>query len=231
MSKDRTIPGGPAAGAAFGAGAGRAAAASRLPTAPRERKPALAALAVLLILAGALATMILVTQSGHRVSVVRVGTTTIAAGSKLSAGDFVEASVAQDSDIKYVLWSQVNQLQGQVTYNTLVHGSLLTADMLTDQSGNQADQAPGTTLMGIQVKQGHYPAGQMYIGDKFTLFTETVTTGQNNQTSSTGWVSQGTVTLVYRDNADAMTATIAVPTNKVSAIANATDLMLTKSFG
>jgi hypothetical protein len=229
VSKDRTIPGAPAAGAAFGSG--RAVAATRLPTAPRERKPALAALAVLLILAGSLATMILVTQSGHRVSVVRVGNTTIAAGSKLSAGDFVETSVAQDSNIKYVLWSQVGQLNNQVTYNTLVHGSLLTSDMLTDQSGNQAGQAPGTTLMGIQVKPGHYPSGQMYLGDKFTLYTNTVTTGPNNTAASSGWVTQGTVTLVYRDNADTMTATVAVPTDKVSAIANASDLMLTKSFG
>ena len=229
MSKDRTIPSAPAAGAAFGGG--RAVAATRLPTAPRERKPALAALAVLLILAGALATMLLVTQSGHRISVVRVGNTTIAAGSKLSVEDFVEASVAQDTSIKYVLWSQVGQLNNHVTYNTLVHGSLLTGDMLTDQSGGQADPGPGNTLMGIQVKQGHYPTKQMYPGDKFTIYTNTVTTGPNNQTTSTGWVSQGTVTLVSRDDADTMTATIAVPTDKVLAIANASDLMLTKSFG
>lgn len=229
MSKDRTIPGAPAAGAAFSGG--RAVAATRLPTAPRERKPALAALAVLLILAGSLATMLLVTQSGHRVSVVRVGKTTIAAGSKLTSGDFVETSVAEDSSIKYVLWSQVDQLNNQTTYNTLVHGSLLTSDMLTDQSGNQTGQAPGTTLMGIQVKQGHYPTKQMYLGDKFTLYTDTNTTGPNNTVTSSGWVSQGTVTLVNRDDADTMTATIAVPTDKVLAIANASDLMLTKSFG
>lgn len=229
MSKDRTIPGAQAAGAAFGGG--RAVAPTRLPTAPRERKPALAALAVLLILAGALATMLLVTRSGHRISVVRVGRTTIAAGSKLTAGDFVEASVAEDRGINYVLWSQVGQLNNHVTYNTLVHDSLLTGDMLTDQSGAQANPGPGNTLMGIQVKQGHYPIRQMYLGDKFTIFTDTVTTGPNNQTTATGWVSQGTVTLVSRDDGDTMTATIAVPTDKVSVIANASDLMLTKSFG
>ena len=31
--------------------------------------------------------------------------------------------------------------------------------------------------MGVQVKQGHYPTKQMYLGDKFTLYTDTVTTG------------------------------------------------------
>ncbi|MBS2535801.1 hypothetical protein KGQ20_23850 [Catenulispora sp. NF23] len=228
MSKDRTTPGAPAAGAAFG---GRGVAATRLPTAPRERKPALAALAVLLILAGALGTMLLVTQSGHRVDVVRVGNTTIAAGSKLDAGDFVETSVAQDNDIHYFKWSQLSALQGQTTYNTLVKGSLLTSDMLTDQSSVPAGATPGNTLMGVQVKQGHYPTGQMYPGDQFTLYTETVTPGPNGQSGTPTWTQLCTVTLVNRDNADTMTATIAVPTDKVTAVANASDLMLTKTFG
>jgi hypothetical protein len=229
VSKDRTIPGAPAAGAAFGGG--RAVAPTRLPTAPRERKPALAALAVLLILAGALATMLLVTQSGHRVSVVRVGNTTIAAGSTLSTGEFVETSVAQDSGINYVLWSQVGRLQGQVTYNTLVKGSLLTGEMLTDQSSVPAGVTPGTTLMGVQFKQGHYPTQQMYIGDKFTLYTESTTPGANGQNATTTWVQLCTVILVNRNDADTLTATIAVPTDKVLSVANASDLMITKTFG
>ncbi|GAA2005063.1 hypothetical protein [Catenulispora subtropica] len=231
MSKDRTTPG---AAAPTGAGpfaGGRGAGPTRLPTTTRERKPALAALAVLLILAGALATMLLVNRSGNRISVVKVGGTSIAAGSKLSADQFEEASVAADSSIKYVLWSQVGQLNNQVTYNTLVKGSLLTTDMLGNQSNGTVDFPPGSSLMGIQIKQGRYPTQQMNIGDKFTLYTDTVTAGGNGQQStSTGWQSQGTVTLVARDNADTMTATISVPTDKVLAIANATDLMLTKSY-
>jgi len=229
VSKDRTTPGAPAAGAVFGSG--RGVAATRLPTAPRERKPALAALAVLLILAGALGTMLLVTQSGHRVSVVRVGNTTVAAGTKMTAGMFVEASVADDNDIHYVKWDQLNSLVNQTTYNTLVTGALVTKEMVQGQSNAAANQAPGTTLMGVQIKQGHYPVGQMYIGDKFTLYTETVTPGANGQNGPPTWTELGIVTLVWRDNADTMTATIAVPTDKVSTVANAADLMLTKSFG
>jgi hypothetical protein len=230
VSKDRTIPGAPAAGAAFGSG--RAVAAPRLPTAPRERKPALAALAVLLILAGSLATMLLVTQSGHRIDVVRVGKTSIAAGSTLQVDDFVPISVAQDNNVDYVLWSQVGSLKNRVTYNTLVKGSVLTTEMLNDQSGTLANTAPGSTLMGIQVKQGHYPNGQMAIGDKYTLYTETTPQGGGNQqNTSGGWQSEGTVTLVGGDNSGTATLTIAVPTDKVLAIANASDLMLTKTYG
>lgn len=235
MSKDRTTSATATPGPAAFAGT-RGAGASRLPTAPRERKPALAALAVLLILAGALATMLLVSRSGNRISVVKVGSATIAAGSKLdgdpNSGQFVEASVAADSSIKYVLWSQLGDLKGRVTYNTLVHDSLITTDMLGDQSTGKVDLPPGTSLMGIQVKEGHYPNGQMSIGDKYTLYTNTVTQGTNaQQNTSTGWVPQGTVTLVGGDNSGTATLTIAVPTEKVVTIANAGDLMLTKTYG
>lgn len=228
MSKDRTTSG--VATAAGGFPGGRGAGATRLPTAPRERKPALAALAVLLILAGALATMLLVNRSGNRISVVKVGDASIAAGSRLSSSQFVEASVAADQNIHYILWSQVGQLNNRITYNSLVTGSLLTQEML-DQ-GTKLDLPAGTSLMGVQIKQGHYPTGQMYVNDKFTLYTNTVTAGTNGQQStSSGWQSQGTVTLVSRDDADTMTATIAVPTDKVLAIANASDIMLTKTYG
>ncbi|GAA2012858.1 hypothetical protein GCM10009839_04250 [Catenulispora yoronensis] len=232
MSKDRTTPGATAtAGPGTFAGA-RGAGASRLPSAPRERKPALAALAVLLILAGALATMLLVNKSGNRISVVKVGHSSIAAGSKLSAGQFVEASVAADAGINYVLWSQVGDLEGRITYNTLVHDAPITRDMLGDQAGGKTDFPPGTSLMGIQVKQGRYPNGQMAVGDKYTLYTDTVTAAGSGQSStSTGWQPQGTVTLVSGDNSGTATLTVAVPTDKVLTIANATELMLTKTYG
>ena len=61
-----------------GAGAGRSAVPAgpsvgdRLPTPPRERKPALAALAVLLILVGALGATMLVLQAGDRIEVVKI---------------------------------------------------------------------------------------------------------------------------------------------------------------
>jgi hypothetical protein len=231
VSKDRTTSGAAtAAGGAF-AGARGATGPSRLPTAPRERKPALAALAVLLILAGALATMLLVNQSGNRIQVVKVGGSSIAAGSKLTTDEFVEASVAADSSIKYVKWEQLNQLQGRTTYNTLIKNSLLTVDMLGDQSAdNKVEFTSGTSLMGIQVKQGHYPTGQMFIGDKFMLYTNTVTAGTNGQSPTTSWQQVGVVTLVNRDNSDTLTATISVETEKVVAIANASDLMLIKTY-
>src|SRR4051812_50126689 len=56
----------------------------RAPSAPRERKPALAILAVLLIVGGALAAGTLVIKSGHRVGAVE-GTPGIPPGGQIPA--------------------------------------------------------------------------------------------------------------------------------------------------
>lgn len=57
----------------------------RLPSPPRERKPALAALAVLLILVGALGATLMVMRAGDKVSVVEV-VAPVAAGNKIPEG-------------------------------------------------------------------------------------------------------------------------------------------------
>src|SRR5688500_13092246 len=71
------------------AGLGRtglgASGGQRLPAAPRERKPALAALAVLLILGGALTSAYLVMASGQRVAAIRIAQP-VAAGQRIPLG-------------------------------------------------------------------------------------------------------------------------------------------------
>ena len=116
MSKDRSAVGGNTASAgAYQPGGMPPAVGNRLPTARRERKPALAALAVLLILAGALATMVLVNRSGNRISAVMM-TRTVAAGTKIQRTDMTEVRVAADNNIHYVLLSQVDRLVSVALY-------------------------------------------------------------------------------------------------------------------
>src|SRR5918996_250106 len=84
---------------AVNAAAGLSGPASRkLPVPPRERKPALAALAVLLILGGALATTLLVLNSGDRVSAIRV-TQQIGAGQKFTTQALEEVKIAAESGV------------------------------------------------------------------------------------------------------------------------------------
>lgn len=186
MSKDRSALGGNTAGAGAYQPGGLPSAGNRLPTSRRERKPALAALAVLLILAGALATMVLVNRSGNRVSVVEI-TRTVAAGAKITADDIAEARVAADNSINYVPYDQVNDVIGRTAPNTLVGGSLLVTQMLG--SGQQQMLKAGEAMIGFLFKTGQYPSKQLQAGDVVELWS--TNGGGNTGGGNTGGGSTG----------------------------------------
>ncbi|MER6628869.1 hypothetical protein ABT301_11575 [Streptomyces sp. NPDC000987] len=143
-----------------GAGAGRSAAPAqpsvgeRLPTPPRERKPALAALAVLLILVGALGATMLVLQAGERIEVVKV-TKEIPAGGSVTDDNVTSVMVAQDSGIHYVEWSQLAALKKLKAVNTIPRGVVAVGEMFGDDAGVQA----GKATVGLSLKAGQYPSG------------------------------------------------------------------------
>src|SRR3954447_23371930 len=68
----------------------------RLPVQPRDRRAALSALALLLVVAGALGRALVVYRSGHRVDVL-VAAREIKPGQPLSSQDYAVARVASDS--------------------------------------------------------------------------------------------------------------------------------------
>ncbi|MFI0967423.1 hypothetical protein ACH4S8_39445 [Streptomyces sp. NPDC021080] len=142
-----------------GAGNSRSAASAhpvtgeRLPTSPRERKPALAALAVLLILVGALGATMLVLRAGDRVEVVRV-TSDIQAGE--SVGDHVTSVlVADDASIHYVEWNQLAELRKLKAKSPIYKGTVVIGDMFTKDTALPA----GKVSVGVSLKEGQYPAG------------------------------------------------------------------------
>jgi hypothetical protein len=129
-------------------------ASRKLPVPPRERKPALAALAVLLILGGALATTLLVLRSGDRVSAIRV-TQQIGAGQQFTANAIEEVQIA-DTGIGYVSWSQRNKVLTSFAAVTLLPGTLLTNDMGVSAS---TELVPGKAMVGLSLKPGQFPSG------------------------------------------------------------------------
>ena len=150
----------------------------RLPVAPRERKPALAALAVLLILAGALGATVLVTRAGGRVGVVEVTANSIPAGQHIGADQITEVMVAQDSSVDYVTWAQRGLLTG--TYRTtvpVVKGMLLVGQMLTTTPPVTA----GKVVVGTSLKAGQYPMG-LSAGD----VVEVLRVGSPDSSSNSG---------------------------------------------
>ena len=155
---------------------------ARLPSAPRERKPALAALALLLVVVGVLASVYLQIQARDQVGVIQV-TKEVAQGQRITPADITEVMVAQNSSINYVLWSQESLLQKYTAGVSVLPGTLLIGQMLTTQAAGN----PNQVIVPLVLKAGEYPAG-VRIGQTLTAYY--VPSQSSNSTSSGGITAQ-----------------------------------------
>ncbi|WP_214408776.1 hypothetical protein [Sphaerisporangium fuscum] len=127
-------------------------ASRKLPVPPRERKPALAALALLLVLGGALATTLLVMRSGDRVSAIQI-TQQIGAGQPIVPEAMEEVQIA-DTGIGYVSWNHRQEVAATFARVTLLPGTLLTEQMVSRAS---EQLRPGKVVLGLALKPGQMP--------------------------------------------------------------------------
>jgi hypothetical protein len=171
MSSDRgTIPRGAEAGGGWPqptAPAGR-----RLPSAPRERKPALAALAVVLVVGGALLAALLVVDAGHKTGAVEI-TQTVGQGQKIPLSAMQEVQVTSGSGLDYVPWNQASQVANTYAATMLPAGTLLTPQMTTSSN----NLASGMTVIGLALKDGELPDG-LQVGDHVDIFATSDSTGR-----------------------------------------------------
>ncbi|MFI8896185.1 hypothetical protein [Streptomyces paradoxus] len=183
-----------------GAGAGRSAAPAqpsvgdRLPTPPRERKPALAALAVLLILVGALGATMLVLQAGDRIEVVKV-TQAIPAGGSVNTSNTASVMVAKDDNIHYVEWAQLDQLKKLKAVNAIPAGVVAVGEMFGDEAG----VAAGKATVGLSLKAGQYPTG-IKQGDTVAAYRVGSATGSSDSNSNSSSSSASSNSVIV-DNA------------------------------
>ncbi|MBE8477038.1 hypothetical protein [Streptomyces justiciae] len=179
-----------------GAGQGRSAAPAqpsvgdRLPTPPRERKPALAALAVLLILVGALGATMLVLQAGDRVEVVKV-TKEIPAGESVNTSNATSVLVAKDDSINYVEWSQLDALKTYKAKSTIYAGTVVIGDMFAKGESLPA----GKAAVGVALKEGQYPS-DIKAGDTVAVYnvdsgSSSSNSNSDNNSSSSSAASSG----------------------------------------
>src|SRR4051812_19599224 len=172
MKANQSALAGGSSGGSPGAGAGGAlgrpglgtSGGQRLPVSPRERKPALAALAVLLILGGALASAYLVMASGERVSAIRIAQP-VAAGQRIPPSALEEVQVG-DTGIQYLSWSEREKVTRHFAAVPLVKGALLTNGMISPLD----TPAKGRLVVGLALKPGQLPAGGLTGGKHVTLF-------------------------------------------------------------
>jgi hypothetical protein len=166
MSSDRgTIPRGTGAGADIGAWPEPTAPGGRrLPSAPRERKPALAALAVVLVIGGALVAALLVIDAGHKTGAIEISQP-VGQGQKIPLSSMQEVQVTSGTGIDYVPWNQASQVARTYAATMLPPGTLLTPQMTTAVN----NVTKGMTVVGLALKDGQLPDG-LQIGNHVDIF-------------------------------------------------------------
>jgi hypothetical protein len=136
----------------------------RLPSARRERKPALAAFALLLIVGGALAAGLLVVQSGKRVAAIEISQQ-VGAGQRIPLAAVQQVQVASGTGLAYVPWAEASQVTRFYAATTIPPGTLLTSAMVAQSSGVTA----GRDILGLALRDGQWPA-QLKVGDHVGIF-------------------------------------------------------------
>jgi hypothetical protein len=125
----------------------------RMPSAPRERKPLLIVLALLLIVVGAGAAGLLVVKAGHRVGAIEISRD-VGLGQQIQPGDMQEIQVASDTSVNYVPWASASQVARLFAAIQIPAGTLLTPSMVA-RSNNLVD---GRDVLGLALKDGQFPA-------------------------------------------------------------------------
>ena len=159
----RTQPPGTSAAPPSAAGNGL----SRAPVLPpprRRRRPALLALAVTMVVLGALGATYLATSLGQTSPVIAL-TREVPWGQAITAADLMEASISPDPALQPIPYGDRDQVIGMVAATTLTPGSLLTRDALTDQRL----PAPGQQLVGVGVSTVQLPTTALRPGDDVLL--------------------------------------------------------------
>lgn len=142
-----------------------------MPSAPRERKPALFALAILLVVLGAGAAGELVLRAGHRVAAVEI-IQPVNKGEPIPSGAMKEVEISSDSGLAYVPWDQAGQVMKFFAASSIPTGTLLTNDMVAPSG----DLTTGKVTVGLSLKPGQLPAGTQ-TGDHVRAFAVSGSTG------------------------------------------------------
>lgn len=123
-----------------------------MPSASRERKPALFAVAILLVALGAGAAGLLVIRASAQVQAIEI-VQAVNQNAQIPAGAMEEVGVPAGSALSYVPWSDAAAVEKDFTVTTIPAGTLLTAKML---SGSNTSTA-GQDLIGLSLKAGQVP--------------------------------------------------------------------------
>ena len=128
-------------------------AATRLPS-TRERRPAMAALAVLLIVGGALASGWLALRTGHRADYLRVEAD-VAQGQQIDDAHLGVVSLPDDLSDEYILADRREEVVGMEATTPLRPGMVLTPNLYDEDAGTDE----GHVEPAFQMPELEIPAG------------------------------------------------------------------------
>lgn len=159
----------------------------RMPSAPRERKPALAAVAILLVALGAASAGYLVLNAGHRVGAVEI-TQDVGQGQQIPASAIKEVQINADTDVHYVAWQYASRVTGVFARVQIPAGTLLTSNMTAATSNLTA----GKVEVGLSLKPGQAPTN-LLIGQTVRAFPVGTGSGCGGGANGTGGAGNGAV--------------------------------------
>ncbi|WP_344213555.1 hypothetical protein [Kribbella sancticallisti] len=210
----------PSAPGARGSGKAPVGGSNRLP-ASRERRPALAALAVILILLGAAGSALITVRSGERQTYVAIGEKALPPGTKLDRKDLARGDLAGTTG-PLILWSELEKYSGHYTTGWLYPGQYLTKGSLSDKPAIP----DGGALVGLSLEAGRAPSEPISAGD----IVQVVRVPAANQEAAVPQVlvTAAEVTNVAGAITDARTkanttlnVTVLVPASKLTSVAAA----------
>jgi hypothetical protein len=136
----------------------------RPPSAPRERKPVLAVLALVLIAGGALAAGYLINQGNKKVPAIEISRP-LTAGEHIPLSAMQEVQVSTGSGVNYVPWNEASQVSQFYASAAIPPGTLLNGAMVV-RAGNVATRK---AILGLALKDGQLPDG-LQVGDHVDVF-------------------------------------------------------------
>jgi hypothetical protein len=142
-------------------GSAKAPGSNRLP-ASRERRPALAALAVILILLGAAGSALIALRSGDRQDFVAIDAQSLPPGHKITKGDLARGDLAGATG-QLVLWSDLDQVLDHYTTSWLYKGQFVTPESVTKDTKPLIPAAGA--LVGVSLEAGRAPSEPITPGD------------------------------------------------------------------
>jgi hypothetical protein len=132
----------------------------RLPTPARVRRPVMAAISILMVIASVVAFVSIYTGENHRIAALTV-VRTVYQGQSITASDLGVADASVSGGVSLVPSSSSNSVIGKRAAVELVPGSLLSS---TDVSASRQIPA-GDAVVGIALKDGQLPSSGIEPGD------------------------------------------------------------------